>query len=95
MFSVYAGNDTRVAGKASKSALNVDIMEPGTDLLTEGQLTELALYEDMGAILPEFGFPEGDCLDSFMDLSNFVLLVRDLSNLRFIQNLAIYSFVTK
>lgn len=74
MFTVCAGNEM-VAGKASKTLLDVDMTEPNTDLMGEGQLAGLALSEDLGAILPEFGLTEGDCLDSFMDLSNFLIQV--------------------
>jgi len=75
VLSVYAGSETKVAGKASKTALNVDTMESDMDFMKEGHLSGLALSEDLGAILPEFGLTEGDCLDSFMDLSNFLMQV--------------------
>lgn len=75
--SEQAGN-LYVAGKASKPALNVEEMD--VDFLKGGQLTGLVPSDDLGAILPEYGLAEGDCLDSFMDLSNFLLQVRQYSH---------------
>lgn len=72
--TVQAGN-TSVAGKASRPEL--DVMEPRLEIFREAaSLAGIVPGEDLGAILPdmeEFGLMEGDYLDSFMDLSNFLL----------------------